>query len=145
MQQYIGTIQALAKSMNLGEYNKFKILKTPDNKDPKTEGYLVKYLSSDSSNHSDYKNHISWSPKEEFDKAYKLFSNTSMGAIRVGVDFNPSNNPQVDIIKLKAADLINSINSLIEPGERSKRARCVNIAITDIEKGAMMAVKANFR
>lgn len=69
----------------------------------------------------------------------------TIGEKRVGVDFNVTNDKKVDSIKTKAAELINEIYSLVEPGERSEKARCVAEAMTAIEDGAMWAVKANFR
>lgn len=77
MNHYIGTKLIEAKSMNLGDYNKFKGWTIPEDEDPKREGYLVKYS-------DDY---ISWSPKEVFEKAYlkvdenkNLPSGVSVGA-----------------------------------------------------------------
>lgn len=60
MNKYIGTKLIEAKSMNLGDYNNFKGWTIPENEDPKTNGYMVKYS-------DDY---ISWSPKEVFEKSY---------------------------------------------------------------------------
>lgn len=60
MNKYIGTKLIEAKEMNLGDYNKFKGWTIPENEDPKTNGYMVKYS-------DDY---ISWSPKEVFEKSY---------------------------------------------------------------------------
>jgi len=58
MDKYIGTKLVEAKEMNLGDYNKFKGWTIPENENPKTEGYMVKYS-------DDY---ISWCPKEQFEK-----------------------------------------------------------------------------
>jgi len=69
----------------------------------------------------------------------------TIGEQRVGTQFNPTNNSDVDLIKQDAANLLNRINALIEPNERSEKARCVANAMTAIEEGAMWAVKANFR
>lgn len=69
----------------------------------------------------------------------------TLGEERVGVDFNPSNNEAVHRLKEKAADLINDINALIEPRERSEKTRCMNVAMNKIEEGAMWAVKGIFR
>ena len=60
MNKYIGTKLIEAKEMNLGAYNEFKGWNIPQNENPKTEGYMVKYS-------DDY---ISWSPKEVFEKSY---------------------------------------------------------------------------
>lgn len=60
MKTYIGVKIIDATPMNLGEYNKYRGWKIPDDEDPEREGYLVKYP-------DDYK---SWSPKEVFEEAY---------------------------------------------------------------------------
>jgi hypothetical protein len=57
MEKYIGTKLVEAKEMNLGDYNKFKGWNIPENEDPKTEGYMVKYSDS----------YISWCPKKQFE------------------------------------------------------------------------------
>ncbi len=54
---------------------------------------------------------------------------------RVRASFNPSDKPRVDRIKLLAAALI----SEIEDGPSSREAA---LAVTNIEQGAMWAVKA---
>lgn len=60
MNKFIGTKLIEAKEMTLGDYNKFKGWTIPENENPETEGYMVKYS-------DDY---ISWSPKEVFEKSY---------------------------------------------------------------------------
>jgi hypothetical protein len=69
MEKYIGVKLIEAEPMNLGDYNKFKGWAIPENEDPKTEGYKVKYS-------DDY---ISWSPKEVFEEAYRTISNMTFG------------------------------------------------------------------
>ena len=68
----------------------------------------------------------------------------TFGERRVGVDFNPSGSTMVDTIKGKAADLIDGLETagFNEPGEV---ARLKALAMTDIEFGAMWAVKAAAR
>jgi hypothetical protein len=61
MDKYIGTKLIEAKQMNLGDYNKYKGWTIPDNENPETEGYLVKYSDS----------YESWSPKDVFEYSYK--------------------------------------------------------------------------
>lgn len=63
------------------------------------------------------------------------------GGYRVGVTFNPSNNPQVDEIKAAAANLIDMLNP-IASDRTHPGARCASIAMTEIESAAMWAVKA---
>ena len=145
MQQYTCRNSVLAKSMTLGEYNDYRGWKIPDDGDPNKLGYLVEYLDTPTTNmpHG-HDNYISWSPKITFEKIHKEFNPFSLGVKRVNLEFNPSHNSKVDTIKLLGAELIDEINSLIEPGERSDKSRDVNIAITDIQKGVMFGVKANF-
>ncbi len=65
------------------------------------------------------------------------------GEYRVGISFNPSSNPQVDSIKRKAADLIDEIAVIVQDYVRPADARrCADIAVFQIEDGAMWAVKA---
>lgn len=61
MKKYLGVKQIEAEPLNLGDYNKFRGWKIPSNEDPKKEGYKIVYPDG----------HISWSPKEVFDKAYR--------------------------------------------------------------------------
>lgn len=63
MKQYIGTKIIQATPMNRGDYNEYRGWQIPENENPADEGYLVKYS-------DDY---VSWSPKEQFDNAYRCF------------------------------------------------------------------------
>lgn len=65
------------------------------------------------------------------------FKTNSKGAEIIG-QFNPSGNKQVEEIKTRSAQLINCIDTF------GKDPRRVAIAITDIEKAQMMAVKSLF-
>lgn len=67
------------------------------------------------------------------------------GEFRVGISFNPSNNPMVDQIKAKAAELIDLIETISADRESevgTERARLKALAQTHIEDAAMWAVKA---
>jgi len=64
MNYYIGTKLIKAEPMNLGDYNIFKGWQIPADENPLRDGYKVQYS-------DDY---ISWSPKEEFEKAYMVLS-----------------------------------------------------------------------
>lgn len=146
MKQYTSRKSILAKPMTLGEYNKYRNWDMPKNEDPLKEGYLVEYLDSPTTNmpHG-HTNYISWSPKNIFDKSHIEFNPFSVGCIRVGLEFNPTDNTNVTKIKLVGAELIDMVNNLVPNGERSEKARVVNMALTDLEKGITSAVKANFR
>lgn len=72
MKKYIGTKRLKAKSMTLGAYNEYRGWKQPENEDPKTEGYLVEYEDGGKPNDERHEDYISWSPKDVFEKAYKV-------------------------------------------------------------------------
>lgn len=81
MKQYIGTKKDLlwgagrevkAKPMTLGQYNSLRGWEMPPEENPNSEGYLVEYLDSPNKNHPDYENYISWSPKDVFERSYRL-------------------------------------------------------------------------
>lgn len=69
MKTYIGTKIIEAKPMNRGDYNEYRGWSIPDNENPNDEGYLVRY--------SD--NYESWSPKEQFENAYRLCDHMTFG------------------------------------------------------------------
>lgn len=67
------------------------------------------------------------------------------GEYRVGINFNPSADDHVGLIKRAAADLIDLIDTI--PSDRetergNERGRLKALAQTAIEDGAMWAVKA---
>lgn len=65
------------------------------------------------------------------------------GGYRVGIDFNPSGDDTVSQIKRAAADLINMIDAIPSDGPMDgEKTRLKALAMTDIENGAMWAVKA---
>lgn len=69
----------------------------------------------------------------------------TIGQYRVGVSFNPSNNPVVDSIKAQAAALIDTIDQIvIDSGKLDvgEVARLKSLAMTHVEDAAMWAVKA---
>lgn len=80
MQTYYGTKLIKARPMTRGEY----IAYTNQAEDPEAEndaslGYLVEYLDSPNSNHSDHENYISWSPADVFEAAYQLTTAMTFG------------------------------------------------------------------
>ena len=79
----------------------------------------------------------------------------TLGETRIGVDFNPSRNPGIDLVKFRAAELVDQMHEL---GEDYKSAevfddsvpvgevlRLTALAMTHFEEGAMLAVKAHAR
>ena len=69
MKKYVGTKQIVAKPMTRGEYNLYMGWTIPLNENPKDEGYLVKYMDG----------YESWSPAEQFEKAYRECDNMTFG------------------------------------------------------------------
>lgn len=66
------------------------------------------------------------------------------GEYRVGINFNPSNDDTVGRIKRLAADLIDLIETVDahKDGPNAEIMRLKSLAQTQIEDGAMWAVKA---
>lgn len=69
MKQYIGTKIIKAKAMTRGEYNIFRGWTIPKDENPADEGYLVEYSDG----------YISWSPKKQFEEAYRECDNMTFG------------------------------------------------------------------
>jgi len=72
IQQYIGSKLIQAQAMNRQTYNDYRNWQLPDDENGSDEGYLVEYLDGGKPNHPEHVGYISWSPKEQFDKAYML-------------------------------------------------------------------------
>lgn len=75
MIQYTGTKTINARPMSLGSYNDLRGWDMPEDEDPNAEGYLVEYLDGGKPNHPNFKNYISWSPADVFERSYKRSSN----------------------------------------------------------------------
>lgn len=69
MKQFIGTKIIKAKPMSRFEYNSFRGWPIPNDENPADEGYLVEYSDG----------YISWSPKKQFDEAYRECDNMTFG------------------------------------------------------------------
>lgn len=76
MNTYIGVKIIEAKSLNRGDYNKYRGWQIPVGENPADEGYLVKYED----------NYESWSPKEVFDRAYRLMNGKNNTITQQDVD-----------------------------------------------------------
>lgn len=76
MHMYIGVKLINAKPMRRSDFERLmaKDVFTEDE-----DGYLVEYLDSDKPNHPDYKNYISWSPKNVFENAYRTTDGLTFG------------------------------------------------------------------
>lgn len=66
----------------------------------------------------------------------------SIAERRAGVSFNPSNIPTVDVIKHKAAELIQIYQNVQNDSEDGEVKRMAAIAITELQTSQMWAVKA---
>ena len=70
MKTYIGAKLIKAKPMTKGEYAELRHFLTPS--DGEKEGYLVEYSDGESNDVSGHSGYVSWSPKEVFEKCYRL-------------------------------------------------------------------------
>ena len=70
MQLHIGTKAVTAKPMNRLAYNEYRGWTLPQDENGEDEGYLVEYQDGGKPNDQRHAGYISWSPKEQFDKAY---------------------------------------------------------------------------
>lgn len=64
----------------------------------------------------------------------------TLGEARVRVSFNPSDDPSIDMLKMKTAELIDRVGSI--PASDGEVARLKALAMTAYEEAAMWAVKA---
>ena len=88
MKRYIGTKVINAKPMNRLEYNEFRGWALPADEDGADEGYLVEYVDGGKPNTPQYAGYVSWSPREQFDNAYRETCGMTFGeaieALKVG-------------------------------------------------------------
>ena len=79
LKTFIGTKLISAMPMTRAAYNNFRGWKLPDDENGADEGYLVEYLDGGLPNTSQYKGYVSWSPKEQFENAYREVNGLSFG------------------------------------------------------------------
>jgi len=77
--QYIGTKIINAEAMTRAAYNAFRGWTLPADENGEDEGYLVEYLDGGKANVPTHKGYVSWSPKEQFDAAYRATDGFSFG------------------------------------------------------------------
>ena len=160
MKKYVGTKKLKAIPMNKEEYYQYRQWEVPLNENPKEEGYLVEYLDGGKPNDERHLGYISWSPKDVFEKTYKLIEKNngilSEGEKRVRTNFNVSSLKIVDETKQLMAEAINllsrdqndiasyyyDINTTQYRDLSGDYQREVATAKTKIEEAAMWAVKA---
>lgn len=76
---YIGTKIVHAVSMTRADYNTYRGWTLPANENGSDEGYLVEYTDGGAPNDPRHPGYISWSPKEQFDKAYRTTVGLTFG------------------------------------------------------------------
>lgn len=79
MKTYIGTKVVRAVAMTRFAYNALRGWMVPADENGADDGYLVEYLDGGKPNVPGYAGYVSWSPKEQFDKAYVSVANLSFG------------------------------------------------------------------
>lgn len=79
MQLHIGTKQVTATPMTRQAYNEYRGWTLPADENGADEGYLVEYLDGGAPNHPKHAGYISWSPKAQFDTAYRPTTGISFG------------------------------------------------------------------
>lgn len=79
MKTYIGTKIIQATPMNRAAYNEYRNWVLPANEDGSDEGYLVEYMDGGKPNDSRHAGYISWSPKAQFDGAYRETAGLTFG------------------------------------------------------------------
>lgn len=79
MKQYLGTKLINAVAMTRLEYNQLRGWTLPADEEGDDEGYLVEYKDGGKPNHPDFEGYVSWSPKEQFDKAYRPTDGLNFG------------------------------------------------------------------
>ena len=91
MQKFIGTKIIAAKPMTRMAYNELRGWTLPADENESDEGYLVEYQDGGKPNHADFAGYISWSPKEQFENAYRETSGMPFGlaieALKKGLKF----------------------------------------------------------
>lgn len=76
---YIGTKVVHGTPMTRLAYNEYRGWELPADEDGTDEGYLVEYTDGGKPNHPAHKGYISWSPKEQFDNAYRTTTGMPFG------------------------------------------------------------------
>ena len=160
MKKYVGTKKLKAIPMNKEEYCQYRQWEVPLNENPKEEGYLVEYLDGGKPNDERHLGYISWSPKDVFEKAYKLIEKNNgvltEGEKRVRKSFNPSALTRVEDFKktmAKAIDLLVEEAELVkvylyDMGEKEYNSlnsdfqREIATAKTQIQQASMWGVLA---
>ena len=76
---FIGTKIIAAIAMTRLAYNAYRGWELPTDENGADEGYLVEYTDGGKPNHPDHVGYISWSPKAQFDNAYRPTDGITFG------------------------------------------------------------------
>jgi hypothetical protein len=79
MKTYIGTKLITATPMTRGHYNAYRGWELPANENGADAGYLVEYQDGGKPNHPGHAGYVSWSPKEQFENAYRPTTGLNFG------------------------------------------------------------------
>ncbi len=79
MKTYIGTKYVRATAMTRLAYNEMRGWTVPADEDGNDEGYLVEYMDGGKPNVPFYAGYVSWSPKEQFEAAYRTTRGMTFG------------------------------------------------------------------
>ena len=79
MKTYIGTKMINAQAMTRASYNAIRGWTLPADENGADDGYLVEYLDGGKLNHPDFDGYVSWSPKAQFEGAYRETSGLTFG------------------------------------------------------------------
>lgn len=112
MQTYIGTKLVSAKPMTRQEYNDFRGWQLPADENGDDAGYLVEYLDGGKPNTEQYAGYVSWSPAEQFEKAYVSVGNVDglpAHLVRVAGELSELADRMIKLDKFIAGDLFASL------------------------------------
>lgn len=79
MKRYIGTKIVKMKPMNRADYKALRGWILPEDENGADEGYLVEYTDGGKPNLEGYAGYVSWSPKEQADRAYREINGLTFG------------------------------------------------------------------
>lgn len=79
VKRFIGTKIILALAMTRLAYNDYRGWSLPADENGADDGYLVEYTDGGEPNHPSHAGYISWSPKAQFDNAYRATAGMSFG------------------------------------------------------------------
>ena len=89
MKNYIGTKAIKAMPKTRSSYNALRGWTLPDDENGDDDGYLVEYMDGGKPNHPDFAGYVSWSPKEQFEAAYRESAGLNFGmaleALKLGM------------------------------------------------------------